>query len=298
MGKLVKAEDIIRLSADSDCKSETEQTYDSCRDILDCLMKETRRSRMHQWNDHQLALQKKLEKVTHSLMKTLRVQKRQRVRSADCSTGTGSVISEDSLMKLAQDLINELTTKVDIDDDPSNTFIAAASTISSGLPSSIQEYKHRLEKHSKELYKNPPAMPPGHVVVIENDMNNLPRPPQRDSRTNRLTFFMSYEEYQTEKKKNASAMNGVVVDFHPNVTPEEVLLEGAFGGTYFRNIHSAVTNIHYIGTDVIRDSLAPEWMSKYDTKSISTKLISSTYRTAVNKFKVKCGGSLGMWEVR
>ena len=140
---------------------------------------------------------------------------------------------------------------------------------------------------------------PDHVVVLDGNTNNIPPPPQRDAKTNRLTFYMPYEEFSSKKKKkNASATDVVVVDFHPNVTPEEVLRDGAFGGTYFRSIHSAVTNTHYNGATVVNETLAPEWIAKYDAKSISTKLTSSTYRIAVNKFKAKCGGSLGMWEVR
>lgn len=318
LNKLIKSEDRIRSSIDEKGELvEVQQIYESCRDVLRSLIDETqRRFRSRQWSDnHQFeVVQKKLEKVTQSLMKTLRVQKRQRIRSAKLPSDED--ISEDSLMQLAQAFIHELTnTNADVvnEDDGAVTGSCAVvdNTTSSrsnttGLPSSVQEYKHRLEKHSKELYKNPPVMPPDHVVVLDvNTTNITPNPPQRDSKTKRLTFFMPYEEFESNKnKKNASAVirSGaavvVVADFHPNVTPEEVLLGGAFGGTYFRSIHSAVTNTHYNGTDVVQETMAPEWLTKYDAKSISTKLTSSTYRTAVNKFKVKCGGSLGMWEVR
>ena len=30
------------------------------------------------------------------------------------------------------------------------------------------------------------------------------------------------------------------MDFNPNETPTEVIREGAFGGTYFRNIYSGI----------------------------------------------------------
>lgn len=297
IGKLVKAEDCIRSSTIVKSAQAIHDDYEACRDVLNGLIDDIQRTRMRQWSDHQLVMQKKLEKVTQSLMKTLRVQKRERIRNTDYNTGSDCVVPEDSLLKLAQDVVDALTTEITADEQPADACAIVATT--SGLPSSVQEYKHRLEKYSKELYKNPPAMPPDHVVVvIETNSNTLPHPPQRDSKTKRLTFFMPFEEYQSKKKSAATTTDTVVTDFHPNVTPDEVLFEGAFGGTYFRNIHSAVTNTHYIGTDVIHETLAPEWLSKYDAKSISTKLTSSTYRTAVNKFKVKCGGSLGMWEVR
>merc|ERR1711865_274053 len=53
-------------------------------------------------------------------------------------------------------------------------------------------------------------------------------------------------------------------EFKPNLTPFEVLRLGSFGGTYYRPIKSAVT--------------------------------SSNYDKSVNRFNVKCGGSLDMWE--
>lgn len=50
--------------------------------------------------------------------------------------------------------------------------------------------------------------------------------PTRDSITNELHF----KDYPS---------------FRPNLTPEEVLRLGSFGGTYFRPIHSSVTGLDY-----------------------------------------------------
>ena len=36
-----------------------------------------------------------------------------------------------------------------------------------------------------------------------------------------------------------------MMDFRPNITPIEVILKGAFAGTYFRNIYSSVTDKWY-----------------------------------------------------
>ena len=288
MVKLGKTVDSVRAITTGDINGSTQREYEACHDILNCLIDNYRRTGKLQWSEFQL---EKMKKITQSLLKTLRVLKRQRVRMADFSND--SVVSEDSLMQLAQNFISAMNTENPHAEHPLDACTVDASR--SGLPSTVQEYKHRLVKHSKELYKDPPALPPDHVVVVETNLNILPRPPQRDSKTMRLTFFTPFEE---SKKNGAPTSNVVVAEFHPNVTPDEVLLEGAFGGTYFRNIHSAVTNVHYIGTDVIHETLAPEWISKYDAKLISTTLTSLTYRTSVNKYKVKCGGSLGMWEVR
>jgi hypothetical protein len=221
--------------------------------------------------------------------------------NSTCTETSCSVdVSIEMLMKLSQNLITELQLKpaddeIDTTVDGSNVDMDSIVVNASGIPSSVQEYKYRLEKYNKELYKNPPVMPPSNIIVIEN-RSKLPPIPQRDPKTRRLTFYMPFESI--EKQSNHKLKISVVTDFHPNVTPEEILLDGAFGGTYFRNIHSAVTNEHYVGTNVIKETLAPEWLSKFDKKAISTMLTSSTYRASINKFKAKCGGSLGMWEVR
>jgi hypothetical protein len=271
IAKLIKIKDEITSSDDGD------DNYDECLHVLNSLIQEVQQSRKRRWSDHQIS-------------------------ATSSSVGTTSY---DTLMKVAQELMEELTTKSDdiVDDnhvenvdEDTKKLSGTSATTASVLPVSVQEYKHRLEKYSKELYKNPPVMPPPPIVVAQTPTgSNLPRPPHRDTNTQRLTFYMPYEEYQNTKTPKSK--DTVVTDFHPNLTPDEVLEGGAFGGTYFRDIHSAVTNTNYIGQHVIQDTLAPEWIARYDAKFIATKLTSSSYRIAMNKYKAKCGGSLGMWEV-
>ncbi|KAI7813582.1 uncharacterized protein zgc:113208 [Triplophysa rosa] len=79
-------------------------------------------------------------------------------------------------------------------------------------------------------------------------------------------------------------------EFTPNVTPKEVLQAGSFGGTYFRPIYSSITKQHY--KDVWQE-LPKDWL---EGLTISSQVASSTYRENVNAYKVKCGGSLEMWE--
>jgi len=105
------------------------------------------------------------------------------------------------------------------------------------------------------------------------------------------------EVYEDREAEPTRAANGDVLfvdhkEFRPNTSPEEVLRAGAFGGTYFRPITSAVTNISYKSSEVLKDTVKPEWIAGLDREQLS----SSTYRTDINKFGVKCGGSLGMWE--
>lgn len=148
-----------------------------------------------------------------------------------------------------------------------------------GLPKSATAYRSRLESQKKEMYKNPPALPPA-TIRIEDEYVALPK---RNKSTGELTFVPGDD----------GSISDLLKDFKPNRSPEEILRFGSFGGTYFRPIISAVTNVKYKSAEVLRDSLKPEWIKGLDTRKILT---SSTYSTAVNKYKVKCGGSLGMWE--
>ena len=71
--------------------------------------------------------------------------------------------------------------------------------------------------------------------------------------------------------------------FKPNKTPIEIIKEGAFGGTYFRDIYSNINNKWY------RNS----WKEFNFLKNIDPKLYSSNYYDVnVNKYGIKCGSSL------
>ena len=67
----------------------------------------------------------------------------------------------------------------------------------------------------------------------------------------------------------------------------EIIKEGAFGGTYFRDIYASINGKSY------RNS----WKELYFLERIDPKLyLSNHYDTSVNKYKVKCGTSLRFWE--
>lgn len=148
------------------------------------------------------------------------------------------------------------------------------------LPTTVSMYRSRLTSQKKDMYKDPPVLPPP-AIMIESSTCPLPK---RDTKSGALTFQQGEDDDELKK---------VLKDFHPNRTPEEVLRAGSFGGTYFRPITSAVTNVRYNAKDVLKDTVEPSWIKGLDQKTLLT---SSTYRPQVNKFGVKCGGSLGMWE--
>lgn len=79
-------------------------------------------------------------------------------------------------------------------------------------------------------------------------------------------------------------------DFTPNKSPEEMLREGCFGGSYFRPLYS-----RRLGITVMDDykELPPAWLDGLDIEKFVT---SPEYDPDVNKFKVSCGQSIEEWE--
>ena len=77
------------------------------------------------------------------------------------------------------------------------------------------------------------------------------------------------------------------MDFGTNKTPIEIIKEGSFGGTYFRDIYSEVNDRWYKNS----------WKELKELKSIDKKYYARDYNDAIlNKYGVKCGTSLRFWE--
>ncbi|GAC96782.1 hypothetical protein PHSY_004366 [Pseudozyma hubeiensis SY62] len=80
--------------------------------------------------------------------------------------------------------------------------------------------------------------------------------------------------------------------FRPNVTPDEMLREGAFGGTAFRDYHSRVLG-RSIDVEAELAELPEHWLEDLD---VDDMLRRDQLEPSVNKFKVKAGQSLEDWE--
>ena len=80
-------------------------------------------------------------------------------------------------------------------------------------------------------------------------------------------------------------------NFHPNLSPKEVLQMGSFGGTYFRPIFSDVTKKQY-GEEVWKE-LPADWLRGLNIKK---QVASPKYDLSVNRYKAKSGASLEEWE--
>ena len=73
------------------------------------------------------------------------------------------------------------------------------------------------------------------------------------------------------------------MDFGANKTPVDVIKEGTFRGTYFRDIYSGINGTWY----------RKSWKEYDELKIIDQKYYCSNYYDAsVNKYGVKCGTSL------
>ena len=73
------------------------------------------------------------------------------------------------------------------------------------------------------------------------------------------------------------------MNFNPNETPIEVITEGAFEGTYFRDIYSGINEKWYKNS----------WKEFVQLKNTVAKFYPSDYYDVnVNKCGLKCGTSL------
>ena len=77
------------------------------------------------------------------------------------------------------------------------------------------------------------------------------------------------------------------MDFDANKTPIEVIREGAFENTYFRDIYSGINGKWHKNP----------WREFDQLKNIGQKdYCSDYYDVSVNKYGVKCGTLLRFWE--
>jgi len=153
--------------------------------------------------------------------------------------------------------------------EPSDSVGAGSTTESAAVAStctgSVKQYRDTLIRQKKDLYKDPPALPPQPTIL-----------PKRAT--------------QMSRHSDGTLRCADFSEFRPNLSPSEVLQRGSFGGTYFRSIESAVTQETY-GPEVL-DEFPKDWFQGLKQSQLRSK----TYHNEVNRWGVKCGGSLGMWE--
>ena len=75
-----------------------------------------------------------------------------------------------------------------------------------GLPKNSSEYRLRLVTQKKDMYKDPPVLPPP-TAIVEAEKCPLPK---RNKSTGEFTFVAGED----------SSIKSLLKDFHPNRTPE------------------------------------------------------------------------------
>lgn len=82
-------------------------------------------------------------------------------------------------------------------------------------------------------------------------------------------------------------------EFTPNLTPRQIFEQGAFGGSYWRKLHSAVTKLVYENMWVEIPDLQLMVMNDPTKRQL---LDSPVQNSMVNKYGVKAGSDLEEWE--
>ena len=80
-------------------------------------------------------------------------------------------------------------------------------------------------------------------------------------------------------------------EFKPNLSPREIFKLGSFGGTYWREINSSITNKKYKDKHL---KFPKKWWKDIDNSFLT--LPYEKYDKNKNKYNVSCGSELEDWE--
>lgn len=93
------------------------------------------------------------------------------------------------------------------------------------------------------------------------------------------------------KNKNGQIVFKDFPEFTPNLSPREMFKLGSFGGTYWRPIYSSITNKTYKNQ---HKKFPYSWWSGIPEDNLT--LPWNSYDKNINKYKVKVGTTLELWE--
>mgnify|MGYP006097601051 FL=1 len=80
-------------------------------------------------------------------------------------------------------------------------------------------------------------------------------------------------------------------EFRPNLKPEQIYRLGSFGGTYWRDIKSKITNKEYKNSHL---EFPKSWWKDLEDSWLTNKW--ENYDKSINKYGVKVGTTLRFWE--
>ncbi|KAF5609023.1 vegetatible incompatibility het-E-1 [Fusarium pseudoanthophilum] len=165
--------------------------------------------------------------------------------------------------------IAEASTKPSYDDDRDNASVSRSST--------------RTTKKRRTGYNDNVAQP------TSSDSLNTQKPKDVKSITEGWISWRPEADEPTRDTSGAFHFESHP-DFRPNKSPEEIIREGSFGGSYWRPLFSK-----HLGITVQDDwrELPSSWTVGL---SVDEYLISDTYNPEINKYGVACGQSIEEWE--
>ncbi|KAL6244459.1 hypothetical protein RBB50_008701 [Rhinocladiella similis] len=128
-------------------------------------------------------------------------------------------------------------------------------------------------------------------------LQESPSPPPSTASTDLPTLLTRYNSWTPSASEPTQSPDGTYhfpshPTFTPNKSPLSILLEGAFGGSFFspwysRTLHLSLENDY-------THTLPPSWLSQLDPPT--KYLVSPGYDAALNKYAVSCGQTLTEWE--
>ncbi|KAF4454622.1 hypothetical protein F53441_2856 [Fusarium austroafricanum] len=159
--------------------------------------------------------------------------------------------------------------------------IAEASTKPSYNDDQDDKSTPRKSAHRKNTKRGPLADPnPGSNDVTSKDVKSI------------TDGWTSWESEADEPVRDATGVFNFEShpDFRPNKSPEEIIREGSFGGSYWRPLFSKRLGIS------VKDDWRELPTSWTDGLNVDQYLTSNTYDPEINKYGVACGQSIEEWE--
>ena len=154
-------------------------------------------------------------------------------------------------------------------------------------PTYREDDGERASRPRKQSLREPASKSREHNVKAEATAEV----PAKDIDTIRAgwTAWLANAPLPTRDEKSTFHFEGQPA-FTPNKSPEEMLREGCFGGSYFRPLYS-----RRLGTTVAEDylELPASWYSGLDVEKY---LLSPVYDPEINKYKVSSGQTIEEWE--
>ena len=156
-------------------------------------------------------------KITMALLETSKIGKLltksvktfKRHKRTESTSGGGAAKQWERAIELSTDLL-ETWKKIADKEIKSKTAKKTQNAKLPGLPKNASEYRVRLVTHKKEMYKDPPVLPPP-AIIVESEKCPLPK---RNKASGELSFVCGED----------TAIKALLKDFHPNRTPEGTIL--------------------------------------------------------------------------